>query len=211
MSKPTTHVLLVVDDSGSMSSVADDVRGGFNSYIDSLIADADAKYSVTVAIFGSDYKTIAVGEKPKDVLKLDKFTYQAEQWSTSLYDAIARIIQDFEKANPNLPKKDKVLLVIQTDGGDNSSKEFDLAKVRAMITARQSGDVWNVLFLGAGMDAWTAGSSLGIAASNVFQTKHTSAGYAKSYSGVTATSRATARGATSKEAAEVMRGVLADD
>jgi hypothetical protein len=211
MSKPTTHVLLVVDDSGSMASVANDVRGGFNSYVDSLIADKDVKYSVTVGIFGSKYHTHAVGEKPKNVQKLDSRNYRAEQWSTSLYDAIAKTIQDFETANPNLPKGDKVLLVIQTDGGDNSSKEFTRDSVRSMIEARQSGETWNILFLGAGMDAWSTGSGLGIAKGSVFQTEHTPQGYASSYAGVTATSRATARGASQKEAAEAMREALTND
>ncbi len=208
MSKPTTHVLLLVDDSASMNRVADSVREGFNEYLASLIADKDAKYRVTVGIFGTEYKNLAVAEKPKDVLKLDRFTYQANQGSTALYDSIARLIREFEQANPNLPKDDKVLLVIQTDGQDNSSHEVDLATARGMIESRQSGEVWNVLFLGAGMSGWRAGSSLGVADSNLYQTSHTGAGYAASYSGVTRSSQLTARGASKGEVAEAMRGAL---
>jgi hypothetical protein len=208
MSKPITHVLLLVDDSASMNRVAESVREGFNEYIDSLIVDSEVKYRVTVGIFGENYKTLAVAEKPKDVLKLDKFTYQANQGSTALYDSLARLIREFEDKNPNLAKGDRVLLVIQTDGQDNSSHEVDLATARGMIEARQSGAVWNVLFLGAGLSGWRAGSSLGVADSNLFRTEHSAKGYAASYSGVTATSRATARGANSKEAAEAMRGAL---
>lgn len=211
MSKPTTHVLLLVDDSASMNRVADSVREGFNEYLDSLIADKDAKYRVTVGIFGSEYKNLAVAEKPKDVLKLDRFTYQANQGSTALYDSIARLIREFEQANQNLPKDDRVLLVIQTDGNDNSSREVDLATARDMIETRQATDTWNVLFLGAGMNGWQAGSSLGVAASNLYQTDHSKAGYAASYSGVTRSSQLTARGATKGDVAEAMRGALNED
>lgn len=211
MSKPTTHVLLLVDDSASMNRVADSVRSGFNEYIDSLIADGDGKYRVTVGIFGSEYKNLAVSEKPKDVTKLDKFTYQADQGSTALYDSIAQLIREFERANPNLPKDDRVLLVIQTDGQDNSSREVDLATARGMIESRQSGEVWNVLFLGAGMTGWQAGSSLGVSDSNLYKTGHSAKGYAASYRGVTQSSVATSRGATNNEVAEVMRGAISDD
>jgi hypothetical protein len=209
MSKPTTHVLLLVDDSASMFQVADSVRSSFNEYLDSLILDQDAKYRITVGIFGSEYRNLAIAQKPKDVIKLDRFTYQAQQGSTALYDSIARLIRDFDNKNPNLPKGDRVLLVIQTDGQDNSSHEVDLATARGMIEARQSGDVWNVLFLGAGMSGWKAGASLGVAERNLYQTQHSAQGYAESYSGVTMTSRATARGASKDEVAEVMRDALA--
>lgn len=40
MSKPTTYVLLATDVSGSMYALADDVRGGYNSYLDNLSPDA---------------------------------------------------------------------------------------------------------------------------------------------------------------------------
>jgi hypothetical protein len=211
MSKPTTHVLLLVDDSASMSNVADSVRESFNEYLDSLILDDDAKYRITVGIFGSEYKNLAVAEKPKNVVKLDRSNYRASQGSTSLYDSIARLIREFEQANPNLPKGDKVLLVIQTDGQDNSSREVDLSTARGMIEARQSGDVWNVLFLGAGMSGWQAGSSLGVADSNLYKTSHTGAGYAASYSGVTRSSQMTARGASKGAVAEAMREALSED
>ena len=39
MGKPTTHVLMAVDRSGSMSGLAGDVRGSFNTYLDSLVSD----------------------------------------------------------------------------------------------------------------------------------------------------------------------------
>jgi hypothetical protein len=210
MSKPTTHVLLLVDDSASMSGVAKAVRSGFNEYVASLKADSDGKYQVTVGIFGSEYENLVVGAKVKDVPDLDSRNYRASQGSTSLYDSIGRIVRDFESANPNLAKEDRVLLVIQTDGQDNSSRELDLNTARGMIEARESGEVWQVLFLGAGMNGWQAGASLGVSKSNLYQTAHTGAGYAASYSGVTRSSMATARGASKGAVAEEMREALTD-
>lgn len=208
MSKPTTHVLLLVDDSGSMSSVADAVRSGFNEYIDALIADKDGKYRVTVGIFGHEYRTVANAEKPKNVLKLDRFTYTAAQYSTALYDGIGRIVGEFDKAT-TVGNDDKVILVIQTDGEDNASSEFTMNEARQLIEKKQ-GLGWSVLYLGAGPAAWSGGKSLGIAAHSNFATKHTDAGYASSYTGVTRSSLAAARGADSEGVAEAMRSALDD-
>lgn len=208
MSKPTTHVLLLVDDSGSMSSVANAVRSGFNEYIDSLIADDAAKYRVTVGIFSSGYDTYAEAVKPKNVVKLNTSNYTAAGWSTALYDGIGRIVNDFERANPDLSADDKVLLVIQTDGEDNSSREFDVNAARDLIKRRQDEDGWSVLYLGAGPAAWAAGASLGVAKSGIFQTEHTNESYAASYTGVTRSSFAAARGADFDGVAEAMRSAL---
>lgn len=211
MSKPTTHVLLLVDDSASMYRVVESVRSGFNEYIDSLIQDNEVKYRVTVGIFGVEYRAFVVAQKPKDVPKLNGITYRADQLGTALYDALGRLIQEFERKNPNLPENDKVLLVIQTDGQDNASREVDLNAARDLIEARQASGVWNVLFLGAGLSGWNAGSSLGVPTSNLYRTDHTDKGYHASYGGITRSSQATARGASNDEVAEIMRGAVNGD
>lgn len=209
MSKPTTHVLLLVDDSASMSSMAQAVRDGFNEYVDSLIADTEGKYRITVGIFSADYEPFAEAVKPKNLVKLNTSNYTAGGYSTALYDGIGRIVNDFERANPNLSADDRVLLVIQTDGQDNSSKEITLAQARQLIEKRQAGG-WSVLYLGAGQQAWQGGDSLGVAKASQFHTQHTSDGYAQSYTGVTRSSRAAARGADTEGVAEAMRSAFND-
>jgi hypothetical protein len=209
MSKPTTHVLLLVDDSASMSSMAQAVRNGFNEYVDSLIADTEGKYRITVGIFSSVYEPYAEAVKPKNLIKLNTGNYTASGYSTALYDGIGRIVNDFERANPNLSSDDKVLLVIQTDGENNSSQEFTLEQARQLIEERQAKG-WSVLYLGAGQAAWQGGDSLGVAKSGQFNTAHTSAGYAQSYTGVTRSSLAAARGADTEGVAEAMRSALDD-
>jgi len=208
MSKSTTHVLLVVDDSGSMGQVANDVRGGFNSYIQSLIEDTEAKYRATVAVFSNTYETIAVNAKLKDVPELTTANYKANGWSTSLYDAIGRIVRDFNSANPKLPKDDRVMLVVQTDGQDNSSTEFTLADIRALISDR-TADGWNTIFLGAGMDTWQQGIGMGFGTS--LKTQHTGAGTRTAYEAVTQTSRSYARGATAEESGTELREALTEN
>lgn len=211
MNKPTTHVLMIVDDSGSMYYLANDVRGGFNSYVEGLQQDTEQHYHLTVAKFGSGYELMARNAEPESVARLDNRNYTASQGGTALYDAIGKLITSFENDNIDMPATDRVLLVVQTDGEDNASVEFTMSQVRKMIDHRESCQGWTCLFLAAGPDAWKQGSGLGFASNKVFQTQATAKGTETVYRAVTETSRAYSRGASQEAVAETMRGGLADE
>lgn len=152
----TVHVLIVVDDSGSMGGVVDDTRGGFNSYIRGLLDDTEHRYRITAVRFSTPhaYQVYCTAAPPLQVPTLDASNYTARGSSTALSDAIGRIIGEFETAVPELDDGDRVLLVVQTDGLENSSREFTTEAVRQLITQREAGGRWSCLYLGAGPDAW---------------------------------------------------------
>jgi hypothetical protein len=54
-----------------------------------------------------------------------------------------------------------VLIVIVTDGGENSSREFNLDAVRELIKAKET-EGWTFVYLGANQDAWNVGSQFGL-------------------------------------------------
>lgn len=201
---------MVVDDSGSMYRLADDVRGGFNSYVEKLRADTEQNYRLTVAKFGSSYEVLADNVPPQEVAPLDRTSYTAAQGSTCLYDSIGKLISTFENSNPEMPAGDRVLLVVQTDGEDNSSVEFTKDQIRSMISAREATKVWACLFLAAGPDAWKQGNGLGFSSNKVFQTSATAKGTQTVYEAVTHTSFAYSRGADEEEVAKTMRGHLSN-
>lgn len=211
MHEPTTHVLLVLDNSASMSDVATDTRGGFNGYIESLVKDTEKTYKVTVGIFADRYENMVVGVSPSAVPRLNNSNYRANGYSTSLYDAIGHIIADFERTHAVLGEHDRVLLVVQTDGLDNSSREFSLPAVKALITERQDTEVWNCLYLGAGPDAWAAGGSMGFASGNTINVAHTAKGTQSSYEGLSHTTRSYSRGGSQEEVSGLMRGAVESD
>jgi hypothetical protein len=76
--------------------------------------------------------------------------------STALFDAVGRtIIQTGERlrAKPEEDRPNKVLLLIITDGQENSSDEFSRTKVREMIEHQKTKYNWEISFLGsAGLD-----------------------------------------------------------
>jgi hypothetical protein len=204
MGKPTTHVLLVTDKSGSMDHLASDVIGGYNGYLQSLQDDEEAGYRVTSVTFSSSYSredtgydVLCVSEKPEDAPRLDTTNYRPAG-GTALLDAIGRTITDFE-AKTKLAEGDRVLLVVQTDGHENSSREYKREGVAKMITDREAGGQWSAIFMGAGPDTWQQAGGMGFSTSMSYAGD--AKGVASSYEGLTATSRSYSRGATRSEAA----------
>lgn len=191
MSKPTTHVLLVTDKSGSMFLLAADVRGGYNQYRQSLIDDDEVRYRVTSVLFADDYQLLCTAAKPRDVPKLDEKTYIVGG-STALRDAIGRTITDFEKAVPELGEGDRVLLVVQTDGHENSSREYSAETIKTMLAEREAKG-WGTIYMGAGPNAWNQGGNLGFSSSLRYD--NTSEGTQTAYDGLTRSSRSYAGGA----------------
>jgi hypothetical protein len=58
-----------------------------------------------------------------------------------------------------------VLVVIITDGHENSSREFSGEQIKAMVKASEACD-WTYTFLGANVDAFHMGSTFGMNMSN---------------------------------------------
>lgn len=194
---PVTHVLCIIDMSGSMQHLVDDVRGGFNAYLDGLKADSDIAYRLTVTVFDTAFESLAVDVALADVPQLDSSNYRP-RGGTALNDAIGKTLGEFAAKHGKVRKHERVLVVIQTDGYENSSVEFTTDQVRKMIAERDASDRWGFVFLGAGPDAFATGSSYGLGAQTI-ATNQSSVGTRSTYSGLAMASGGFSRGATSAE------------
>lgn len=197
---PQTHVLLVLDMSGSMYRLADDVREGFNSYIDGLRADTAADYRVTASVFDTEVMALCVGAKLPKVPHLTAELYRP-RGNTALLDAIGKTITGFETRVPKLRKKDRVLLVVNTDGQENSSREFSRDTIRQMIGDREEAGQWGCLYLGAGQQAWRDAPAMGFATANTVLVRPGGQGVNSTYSGLLTGTRGYAAGAPAAAAA----------
>jgi len=163
-------VNVVLDRSGSMSSCRDSTIGGYNEYLNTLRADHNAKYSVSLIQFdkpgseeGSEPELmVCYLDKPlADVPDLTKETYEP-RGMTPLYDAIGETIRRIGERAKGRP----VLNVIITDGMENASKEFSQQGIKALLHTKQK-EGWTFVFLGANIDSYKVIFSLGIHAQNV--------------------------------------------
>jgi uncharacterized protein YegL len=161
--KQRVLVNVILDKSGSMASKLNDVIEGFNAYIDGLAKEDQVDYLFSLTLFDTlvAYRHVAI--PLPDVKKLDPKSY-VPGGNTALNDAIGITVR---KVEADKPQVDKVITVIMTDGEENSSREWTLDAVKALIEQKEKEGVWTFVFLGAAPDAWAQGMSYGIPAGNV--------------------------------------------
>jgi hypothetical protein len=163
-----THIICILDRSGSMSSIMKDSIGGFNTFLQQQRELPDDA-TITVALFDDKYDLLYDNVNIKEVKDIT-----SEQWFargvTALYDAVGKTINT-DKANiAKMRKKDrpnKVLVCVVTDGWENASKEYTQDQVKTLIKDCEKND-WNFIYLAANQDAFDVGQSFGISGGNTF-------------------------------------------
>jgi hypothetical protein len=160
-------VNIILDKSGSMYSAAKDTIGGFNQYINKLKEEKDVDYSVSLTMFDTVFDIKYVNKPINDVPLLDATTY-VPNGNTALLDAVGKTVQEIPDEDSNL----KILVVIMTDGEENSSREFTWDTIQKLIKEKDVKDNWTFIYLGAMADAWDKGGQFGFSASNVARYSH---------------------------------------
>lgn len=157
-------VSFVLDETGSMEIVKSQTISGFNEYIDTLKKEKNSENILfTLTQFNSDKVSVVYdGVSLEKVVHLNNDTYSPRA-TTPLYDAIGRTIHSLESNVKG--KKQSVLVVVQTDGEENASKEFNREKIFALIDEKKKLG-WTFAYLGADQDAWAASQLMGISAGN---------------------------------------------
>jgi uncharacterized protein YegL len=161
--KQRVLVNVILDKSGSMASKLKDVVEGFNAYVDGLAQEDKVEYLFSLTLFDTQVAYRHVAIPLSQVRRLDAKSY-LPGGNTALNDAIGITVR---KIDADAPQVDKVVTVIMTDGEENSSREWTLDAVKALIGQKESEGTWTFIFLGAAPDAWDQGRAYGIPAANV--------------------------------------------
>ena len=150
-----THIAIILDRTGSMEEIREDTIGGFNAFLKEQQALPDEATLSLIQFDSQDsYEVIHHFEKIKSVPKLTPETY-VPRASTPLLDAIGRGINDLESALGKMQPEKRpanVVMVIITDGQENSSREFGKNQIVKMIKAKQEKD-WQFVYLSADLDS----------------------------------------------------------
>ena len=154
--------MLCLDETGSMTGQEHRVVMSLNEYVDKLPEDC----RICVFTFDSQrwrrfydgYKTNWVPMQTSD--------YKPGA-ATPLYDAIASTIQHAEVL---AAQGDKVMIMIDTDGEENASKEHTRESINALVSQKK-GVGWEFRFMANGIDeqqarhVGTVGGDLGMSVS----------------------------------------------
>lgn len=160
---PKVHNLIIVDESGSMSSIYNAALNGMNetlAHIRSLAAECpEQKQEVTLVTFDtSHYNKIFDSVDGATTRQLTPRDYRPGG-CTPLYDAMGRALTDLE---PKVKEKEAVIVTVITDGYENASCEYSLAAIRALVE-RLDSQGWLFSYIGANQDSAAVGASMGIA------------------------------------------------
>ena len=181
--KNATHLLMIADRSGSMEAVKHDAQGAINTFLAEQRA-LDGECHLTFIEFDgglADYDDWFRVVYEGDIAGSTDYELHPRGF-TSLNDAIGKAVVDLGEHFANLPEEDRpsnVIVIIQTDGGENSSKEWTVEKVRDLIDQQQNDYNWSFVYLGMGPDTWNAGVNYGI--QNNVRASGTGASYGGTY------------------------------
>ena len=158
-----TEMVFILDRSGSMSGLESDTIGGFNSMIDKQKQEPGEALVSTVLF---DHMTEILHDRIKlvDVPKMTDKEYYT-RGSTALLDAMGGSIHHIAMIHKYARPEDvpgKTVFVIMTDGLENASSRYPLAKVKSMVEHEKEKYGWEFIFIGANMDAISEAGRLGI-------------------------------------------------
>ena len=161
--------LLVLDESGSMSSIEKQAVDSVNETLQSVRAAQkkyeDQEHFVSFVTFNSSgIKTILDKVEANKAEDITPAQFNPDS-CTPLYDAIGISVNELKKS---VAENDKVLVTIITDGYENASKEYNQTSVKA-LTEKLGKEGWTFAYIGANQDAMAVSHDLGIKNAMNFQ------------------------------------------
>lgn len=154
------HIAIILDRSGSMERVKEDTEGGLRAF---LADQREVGARTTVSLYQFDDRYEVVYEN-RPLAEAPDFRLQP-RGMTALLDAVGRTVTRLGEdlaALPDARRPGEVVVVILTDGMENSSTDYSRDRVREMITHQKNKYGWVFVFLGADQDAFAAAGGMGI-------------------------------------------------
>jgi hypothetical protein len=148
-----SHIVLVLDSSGSMASIKNDIVGSVNEFIKGQqYAEVKEIPIFTLVKFSDTVQTVV--EKPLNQIRPITDKDYTPTGSTALYDAIGMTME-------KLKDKKRVIMVIVTDGQENASRKFNRKQIFDMINEYKTKAEWAFIYLSSDIDTFAQGDNIG--------------------------------------------------
>jgi hypothetical protein len=154
--KMCDRMILVLDESGSMGNQTADIIGGINTMIRQqrkVEPERNNKVYFDIIKF-SDYVKPLKSQTLRSISLFKDSDYQPSG-ATALFDAIGSTIKKYRN-------EENVIMIIATDGGENSSKKFSYTEIVRMIGEQREHHNWNMVYLSEDIDTFQQGNRIGL-------------------------------------------------
>jgi len=163
-----SNIIILLDRSGSMQSIASDVRGSIQNFILEQQKQKDSCVLTLIQFDSQNDQEIIFKQQDISKIKYDPTSF-SPRGMTPLWSAIGKAID----SHKDIPKDEKVVFVIVTDGQNNIFGEYSSEKVKELVKEKENNG-WVFVYLGANVDAFAEGNSMGLSACNTVSYNQTS-------------------------------------
>ena len=151
-------LIIILDESGSMEKSGKEPIQSVNIYVNDFKKEAvSEKTTFTFVTFNINTNIQIKDQVIKNMEEIKENSYQPNG-GTAIYDAICYTIKEvLGGVKPN----NKIMVII-TDGEENSSLKYNKEDVKKIINLVESKHEWKIVFLGANIDSFEEGTSINI-------------------------------------------------
>jgi uncharacterized protein YegL len=189
-----THIMLIVDRSGSMFNIRDDMNGAIVQMMEDQ-AKEPGTLLVDVITFDTAIDVVHDNVAPLDVKK----DVIEPRGNTALNDAIGVGVTRLGNKIRLMKEEDRpehVIVVVVTDGMENSSKDWTHDQVKALVLEQTERWNWTFMYLAANVDAFATGGSYGFAKGQTIAFASSGESVSNVYAGLHANASRARRGDT---------------
>jgi len=160
----TTEIVCIVDKSASMLRMQEEALTGLNLFLKEQSKEGNPADRVTITLFDQKSHTVREGQQISAVEMLRQQEYMPSGL-TALNDAIGSTVATVVKRQAESPT-DRVLVLILTDGEENSSRTYQTKDVKKLVEELRTTGKWEFIFLGVGEHTVLQAMQIGVSEGN---------------------------------------------
>jgi len=160
--KTKVLVNFIQDRSGSMQTIWQETVNGFKEFIKELQTKGPAEnidYLFSLTTFDTSID-MPIKQQPIADIDANVLSQYGPRGATALYDAVGKTIDATMQTKDDTISK--VIVVIVTDGKENSSREWTKDALQKAIEAKLTIGNWTFTYLGTQPETWDEATSIGI-------------------------------------------------
>jgi len=188
LKKLKNYVVIILDKSGSMEKIRNEVVGGFNDNVKE-IKKKNAELGMETVVCLVTFSTFV--DEPvlwlENVDKIEPLTIEkyAPDGMTAMYDAVGTTVEKLLKVEDADEDNVSFLVLVISDGQENNSKKYSSEKISELVTSCEKTGQWTFSYVGANQDLKQVAQLLNINVGNMMMFTADAAGYEKSTDSIT--------------------------